>query len=123
MKLRVIKKVSADAKIEVDLEASSLKEVLLQASPLLGKDVCGKCQGEDITIEGSKAAVEKGGHIYIKRRCNNKQCNATSTLGTYKGDVGHFWNEWEIYQPVQQQQATPQAQPQQNVHPISDPPF
>ena len=95
MKIKVQKKY-LDTVFSIEVEGKDLKEALLKASIFTQRDVCLKCQNENISLEGSKT---QEGHIYIKRRCTNEDCTATSTLGTYRDGTGHFWKGWEIFQP------------------------
>jgi len=91
-----IKKKYLDTELEVVVEGRDLKEALLKATVFTIKDYCALCDSEEIALDGNKTGE---GHTYIKRKCLNPECKATSTLGTYKDGSGYFWNKWEIWNP------------------------
>ena len=95
MQVKVSKKY-LDTVVSIEFDEKKLTDALLQVSLFTCKDVCGKCQNTEIALEGNKTQES---YIYIKRRCMNPQCRATSTLGTYKDGSGHFWKSWEIFVP------------------------
>lgn len=98
MKATVKKKVN-DAIIEFELEGKDLKEVMLQAQPLLEDDNCWLEGFDDALVKWETSLAEKDGskYIYVKKVARKDGRIATRTLGTYKGDYGHFWNKWEEY--------------------------
>jgi len=97
MKIKLIKTIG-DSKLEIETEEKDIKIALANVLLLTQKDKCSKCGSEEIEFHTNKATTEDGTFIYVKRKCMNKTCNASSTMGEYKGG-GFFWKEWEIYQP------------------------
>ncbi len=103
-----ITKVYGTAKLEFTIDAPDTKSALFKAATFTGNDICGKCNGTDVCLDGNKAQTDQGTFYYVRRRCMNTQCNATSTLGEMKGGEGYFWKGWEIY--VKNSQPQPQQQ-------------
>lgn len=96
----IVKKKINDAVVEFQLEGKDMKEVMLQAEPLLDNDFCWLEGFEDATVKWQTSIAEKDGskYIYVKKVARTKDGRTASrTLGTYKGDLGHFWNKWEEY--------------------------
>lgn len=56
-------------------------------------DVCELCKSEEVELEASKAKE----FTFIKIRCLNPKCGATSTMGQFKDGHGVFWKDFEIY--------------------------
>jgi len=101
MKAKVTKKIN-EATVTFELEGKDMKELMLQAQPLLEDDNCWLEGFEDAFVkwETRLAKNEKGEFIYVKKVARTKDGKiASRTLGTYQGDKGHFWNKWEEYVP------------------------
>lgn len=103
MKILANKKLSNGNEMTIEIDDRDEKVALGKAITLLQKDVCDCCGATDIDYFCNKATDDKGGtFLYIKRKCLNKECNATSTLGEYQGGLGYFWKKFEVYNPNQQ---------------------
>lgn len=97
----IVKKKINEAVVEFHLEGKDMKEVMLQAQPLLEDDNCWLDGFEEAFVKWETSLAEKDGskYIYVKKVARKDGRIATRTLGTYKGDYGHFWHKWEEYQP------------------------
>lgn len=97
MNIKITKTIGKVA-LEVDIDEKDPKEALSQATFFMQPDYCGLCKEKNIIWTSNKAKTDSGTFTYIKRRCMNGECKATSTMGEYK-DGGFFWKQWEIYVP------------------------
>ena len=79
------------------VEEEDFREALASASFYAGTpDRCGVCEGEDVTLDSNRTTE---GYLYVKVRCLDEKCKATSTLGIYKDNKGGFWKKFEKYEP------------------------
>lgn len=89
-----IQKQIGKANLTFVVEEDKTIDALVRASTFTTiPDKCGKCKGVDVTLEANKADK----FTYIKVKCLNTQCRATSTMGSYQDGTGHFWKPFEIY--------------------------
>lgn len=91
--------------ITVEITESDDKMALFKAINLTG-NWCHECQA---VKDGFRYITNKTDDdiLYIKRVCN---CGAVSTLGTYRGDKGHFWKKFEKYEKTENGKSEPQKQ-------------
>ena len=96
MKVQV-HKVIGNNKLVIDIDEREDKVALAKAAVFSEPDICFLCKGTEIYLVSNKADVDGKAFMYIKRKCANPKCNATSTLGENTGGMGYFWKKWEIY--------------------------
>uniref|UniRef100_A0A6M3LE97 Uncharacterized protein n=1 Tax=viral metagenome TaxID=1070528 RepID=A0A6M3LE97_9ZZZZ len=114
MKIKLTKLIG-NSTLEVESDKQDIKSALAEVLLFTQPDICGKCGSDKIEFITNKAVTDEGTFIYVKRRCLNEICKATSTMGEYKGG-GQFWKAWEIYQPNAD---TPQTNPASQPYPPS----
>ena len=96
----IVKRKVNDAVVEFELEGKDMKEVMLQAQPLLEDDNCWLEGFKDSVVrwETRLSKSDKGEFIYVKKVARKGTDRmASRTLGTYQGEKGHFWNKWEEF--------------------------
>ena len=92
-----VKKKIGKSELIVNFDAAKTKEGLANAAFFATTpDKCGICGSDNITLDHN---TTEEGYLYVKIRCLNPECRATSTLGTYKDDKGYFWKKFEKYIP------------------------
>lgn len=80
------------------VDEEDFREALAAASFYAGTpDKCGICGNEEVTLDSNRTTE---GYLYVKVRCLDEKCKATSTLGIYKDNKGGFWKKFEKYQPT-----------------------
>ena len=103
MKLTAKKKVNG-AVLEFEFEGKDMKELMLQAQPLLEDDNCWLDGFKDSfvkwEVQRNKSKKDGKMYTYVKKIARTPEGRTASrTLGTYQDDSGHFWNAWEEYTP------------------------
>src|SRR3990167_6008544 len=103
MNIKINKKIGLNT-MQIEIDEKNDKEALAKALVYVQPDYCGLCKGQNVIWDSNKAKDKKSGgtFTYIKRKCLNKDCLATSTLGEYK-DGGYFWKPFEIYNKEERQ--------------------
>jgi hypothetical protein len=81
----------------VDVEGDDARESLAAAALYANMpEECGVCGKDNVTLESNRT---QEGYLYVKVRCLEEGCRATSTLGIYKEGKGGFWKKFEKYEP------------------------
>ena len=94
MKVKITKRIGK-ANLEVDIEGANETETLVRTSGITTMpDKCGLCKNEDVMLTSNKAQEK---YTYIKIRCLNVECGATSTMGEYQDKSGVYWKAFSIY--------------------------
>jgi len=94
MKITINKQIGK-SKLVFETEGNKAIDALVAATAFTTMpDRCTKCGGDDVVLDSNKA----DNYTFIKVRCQNSSCRATSTMGTYKDQSGHFWKDFEIFQ-------------------------
>jgi len=96
MEIKVNKQIGG-ATVQFGIDEKDDDVALSLVAFLTEPDFCFLCKETKLKWEVNKAKTDTGNFTYIKRRCLNPNCRATSTMGKYK-DGGYFWKNWEIYQ-------------------------
>lgn len=98
-----VKKTLGNSEMTFTIEEKDTKDALALASFFTQPDYCGLCKSRNgdtrysVVWDSNKAQTDDGTFTYIKRKCLNPNCLATSTMGEYKGG-GYFWKKWEIWE-------------------------
>jgi len=93
MIIKLNRKVGA-ATAQIEIEEKDNKDALALMCFFSEPDYCFLCKGTNLKWESNKAQTDQGTFTYIKRRCLNPACKATSTMGEYKTG-GFFWKPFE----------------------------
>ncbi len=117
-----VKKQLQNSMLEINIEEKEDKEALAKALVFTQPDYCPLCKGKNIAWEANKVNTDDGTFTYIKRKCLNKDCLASSTLGEYKSG-GFFWKPWEIYKKNGGGNQTPPIKDQEDEINVDDIPF
>lgn len=93
----IIEKNIGKSKLSVEVEGEKDIDALVKASTITSMpDHCTLCKSDQgVELVANKAES----FTFIKVRCQNPKCRATSTMGQYKDNSGGFWKEFEIYNP------------------------
>jgi hypothetical protein len=95
--LKINKKIGLNT-VEIEIDEKTPKDEIAKMCFWLTPDYCFLCKGQNIVWETNTAKTADGSFTYIKRKCINPACKASSTMGEYKAG-GYFWKNWEIYKP------------------------
>ncbi|MEK6881240.1 MAG: hypothetical protein AABY22_16585 [Nanoarchaeota archaeon] len=94
MKIIVNKQIGKSS-LEVEVEGAEEMDALVRASSITTMpDKCGLCSSDDVQLTSNKAQEK---YTYVKVRCLNPKCGASSTMGLYQDKSGAYWKPFEIY--------------------------
>ena len=88
----IIEKNIGKSKLSVEVEGEKDIDALVKASTITSMpDHCTLCKSDQgVELVANKAES----FTFIKVRCQNPKCRATSTMGQYKDNSGGFWKLW-----------------------------
>ena len=100
MIVKINKKIG-NTTLQFEVEGGDSVEALYNTSSFTTiPESCGLCGSNNLVLDGMKAKTKEGKIVtYIKIKCLDPKCGASSTAGVRMEDRGLFWKPFEKYEP------------------------